>query len=255
MLPDAFECNRYKEYTENRRVGYVAHDVYPGYVVQTFRDQNAAATDAAEYRLIDTEYSSYFSVLRNGQLMTVTKLTPLINKQIKLIVVEERPNGNVTHVLRLHVIRGDKVLRFSRPVYEGGTILENQPAFTRVIGLPDIYVIGEGVHSNGGGGGGDVGPMIKHRIVDGNDDDGFALKLTSTELSQNGSYVHSFKLLSKKTFDRERKKSYALIIQVTDAKGVDKASARVYIKVLDENDNNPVFKQPIYEFYVGNFQR
>lgn len=242
------ECGRYKEYTDNRRAAIVPQDVHPGYIVQTFEERNAHRYNA--YRLLESEYSSYFSVLSNGQLMTVAKLTALVNKQIKLVVVEEMPNGNITHVLRLHVIGAGKMLRFSRAAYEGGTILENQPAYTRVIGLPDIYVVGEGLHPSSS-----AYPVLKHRIVQGNEDEAFVLKHVNTEISPNGSYVNSYKVLSKKTFDREQKSRYNLTIQVTDAKGLDKITAKVLVEVLDENDNSPVFRKPVYSFYVGNFRR
>lgn len=247
-LLDVNFCSRFKEYTDNRHIGIVPHDVYPGYIVQTFQEQNPQHYNV--YHLLKTEYSSYFSILNNGQLMTVSKLTPLINKQIKLVVVEEIPNGNISHVLKLHVMNTRKMLRFSRDAYEGGTILENQPPYTRVIGLPSIYVVGEGLHPNS-----DSYPVLKHRIIEGNEDEAFVLKHVNTEISQNGSHVNSYKILSKKTFDREEKSHYNLTIQVTDAKGLDKITAKVFIEVLDENDNSPVFKTPIYTYFVGNFRR
>ncbi|XP_065207824.1 neural-cadherin isoform X2 [Planococcus citri] len=241
-------CSRYKEYSDNRHIGIVPHDVHPGYIIQQFQEQNPQHYNV--YRLLKNDYSSYFSVLNNGQVMTVAKLNPLVNKQIKLIVIEEIPNGNITHILKLHVLNRSKMLRFSQPTYEGGKILENQPPFTRVSDLPSIYVIGEGLHANP-----DTFPMLKHRIIEGNEDESFVMKHVKTEINQNGSYVNYFKILAKKSLDREERNQYILHIQVTDAKGIDKVSAKVYIDVLDENDNSPVFKLPIYEFYVGNFQR
>lgn len=247
-LIDVNFCSRYKEYTDNRHIGIVPHDVYPGYIIQTFPEQSPQHYNM--YRLQKTEYSSYFTIVNHGQLMTVSKLTPLVNKQLKLIVIEDGSNGTITHILKLHVINRSKMLRFSQNSYEGGTILENQPPFTRVIGLPSIYVIGEGLHTNS-----DSYPLLKHRIIEGNEDDAFVMKHINTEISQNGSYVNSFKILSKKSFDREEKSKYVLKIQVTDAKGIDKVTAKVFIEILDENDNSPVFKFPVYEFFVGNFPR
>lgn len=241
-------CSRYKEYSDNRHIGIVPHDVHPGYIIQTFQEQNPQHYNV--YRLLKSEYSSYFTVLNNGQVMTVAKLNSLINKQIKLIVLEEIPNGNITHILKLHVLNRNKMLRFSQDTYGGGKIMENQAAFTKVNDLPTIYVVGEGLHSSA-----DTFPMLKHRIIEGNEDDSFVMKHVKTEINQNGSYVNYFKILTKKPLDREEKSQYALRIQVTDAKGIDKVSAKVFVEVLDENDNSPVFKLPIYEFYVGNFQR
>ena len=241
-------CTRYKDYTDNRHIGVVPHDVHPGYIILTFQTASSLPQHYGVYRLEKTQYSSYFTIVNHGQLMTVSKLTPLINKQLELIVVEETSNSTITHILKLHVIKRNKMLRFSQDVYEGGTILENQPPFTHVIGLPYIYVIGEGLHASS-----DSFPLLKHRIIEGNEDEAFVLKRTNTEVSHNGSYVNSYKILSKKSFDREEKSHYVIKIQITDAKGIDKVTAKVFIEVLDENDNNPVFKFPVYEFFVGNF--
>lgn len=241
-------CSRYKEYSDNRHIGIVPHDVHPGYIIQQFQEQNPQHYNV--YRLLKNDYSSFFTVLNTGQVMTVAKLNPLVNKQIKLIVIEEIPNGNITHILKLHVLNRAKMLRFGQNVYEGGKIVENQPPFTRVSDLPSIYVVGEGLHANP-----DTFPMLKHRIIEGNEDDSFVLKHVKTEINQNGSYVNYFKILAKKSLDREERNQYILHVQVTDAKGIDKVSARFFIDVLDENDNSPAFKLPVYEFYVGNFQR
>lgn len=242
------DCSRYKEYSDNRHIGIVPHDVHPGYIIQTYQEQNPQHYNV--YHLLNTEYSSYFTVLNNGQVMTVAKLDTLVNKQIKLIVLEEIPNGNITHILKLHVLNRDKMLRFSSDEYRGGQIMENQAPFSRINELPSIYVIGEGLHTSA-----ETFPMLKHRIVEGNEDDSFVMKHVKTEINRNGTYVNYFKILTKKALDREERSQYVLHIQVVDAKGVDKVSAKVYIEVLDENDNSPIFKLPIYEFYVGNFQR
>ncbi|XP_062869869.1 protocadherin Fat 3 [Trichomycterus rosablanca] len=56
-------------------------------------------------------------------------------------------------------------------------------------------------------------------------------------------------IMLAKPLDAETQSFYNLTVQVTD--GTNTATTQVYIRVLDSNDNAPVFSQPVYEVSVS----
>ncbi|KAE8746241.1 hypothetical protein FOCC_FOCC007113, partial [Frankliniella occidentalis] len=138
---------------------------HPGAVV------SAGAPRSRHFRLLDTGFSQYFAVLDSGELMTTADLSPLINRPVNLVVLEETANSTATHTLHLYVMDRGEVPRFPKEVYEGGSILENLPAGAHVEGVPALVS-----HGHGAG-----GAQLQYSIVDGNIGGAFALEQVFVE--------------------------------------------------------------------------
>ncbi|XP_054284040.1 neural-cadherin isoform X4 [Macrosteles quadrilineatus] len=218
--------------TARRSVDVIPHDIHPGYSIKKF-----CSDQSLNYRLLETGFSQFFTVLEDGLVMTTADLSPLVNRPVNLVVLEETPNATATHTLQLYVLDRRDMLRFPQDVYEGVTVRENAPAGTAVTGLPVLTV-------KGGGAG---GLPIKYTIVAGNTDNAFAMK----NVEYTNSSVGGVTLVTKKPLDRESIAAYTLTIQASDGKDIDKAVTKVQVNVEDENDNSPVFSQRVYRFSVS----
>lgn len=264
-------------------VSVVPHDAQPGYTVRQFAAHPPAHQPAhhpeqhrhqaphhgahphpqqaeqqavqRHFRLLDTGYSQYFAVLDSGELMTTADLTPLMNRPVNLVVMEETPNATATHTLHLYVMDRRQVPRFPQEVYEGGSVAENQPAGTPVDGLPALAATGHGA-------GPGLSSPLQYSIADGNTDGAFALEqvfdddepgLLSGVLGawrRASSHPVGVRLVTTHSLDREQAASYSLTIQAQDALGVSRARAQVHVVVTDQNDNAPVFVTSDYCFSV-----
>lgn len=210
------------------------HDTYPGYTVKKFPGDHLM-----NYRLLETGFSQFFTVLDDGLVMTTSDLTPLVNHPVNLVVLEETPNSTATHTLQFYVLDRRDMLRFPEETYDSGKIMENVPAATVVSDLPILRATGEGAG----------GLPLRYSILTGNKDGAFALK---DEKVHNGSFTgNGVRIVTAKPLDREVTSSYTLTVQAADGRGIDKAVTRVKVEVLDENDNSPVFKQQVYRFTIG----
>lgn len=208
-----------------RSVDVLPHDIHPGYSVKKFDGDHT-------YRLLETGFSQFFTVLEDGLVMTTSDLTPLVNRPVNLVVLEETPNTTSTHTLQLYVLDRRDMLRFPQDTYEGGSVKENAPGGTRVEGVPALRAIG----------GGAGGSPVSYAIVGGNLEQAFTLKSGDTEAAV---------LITNKSLDREATPFYTLTIRASDGKNIDKAETKVQIRVEDENDNSPVFGQQVYRFSMS----
>lgn len=216
-----------------RSVAVIPHDIYPGFSIKKFQTNHE---EIITFRLLETEFSRFFTVLDNGVVMTTSNLSPLINHPVNLLVLEETPNKTATHSLQLYVVDRHNMLSFKQETYDG-EIAENSPPGTAVSGLPIFEASGSGVG----------GLPVTYSIVSGNEDNAFGLKYEAINNSRFG-----VKILSNVPLDHEKEKERLLFIQAADGKGVDKAIAKVKVQILDENDNSPVFKQQVYRFTINN---
>lgn len=104
--------------TKNALSLVLPHDTYPGYTIKQLEPSNVTSLHQPEYgqtlnfRLLDTTYSKYFTVLENGVVMTTGDLSPLVNQPVHLTVLEETPNSTATHHLELFVMDRKDMLRF-----------------------------------------------------------------------------------------------------------------------------------------------
>lgn len=206
----------------SRGISVLPHDAYPG--------TGVTKLPPGCLRMLETGFSNFFTVLEDGQVMTTADLTPLVNRPVNLVVVEETPNRTETHSLQLYVLARQDMLAFPLDSYDG-EVPENSPGDTAVSGVPPLRALGGGLG----------GLPVRYSIIGGNDDGAFRL------VGNDSSGVW---LVTEMPLDREREPIRTLRIQAADARGVDKAVTQVQVTVLDENDNSPVFKQPVYRFSV-----
>lgn len=229
------------------------HDTYPGYNIQrissatTVSNATTKPHPSASYTL-DKKYAKYFTVLENGMLMTTSDISPLVNKPVHLMVVEETPNTTIMHQLQIFIMDRKDMLHFPTASMDLiGEVFENQKAGTRVQGVPILQA-----YSLSGN------RAITYSIVDGNEDGAFTFKNSKTHKMHDTLSIDHGKnvgalLVTKKKLDRESKSRYLLTIQATDDAGLDKAISKVAINILDENDNRPIFTSPHFKFaIVGN---
>lgn len=221
-------------------VAVIPHDTHPGYNIKTFRSDNTY-----NYRLLENGYSDYFTMLDDGSVMTTSNLSPLVNRPVSLVVLEETPNTTSTHTLHLYVLDKTHMLRF--PACENkciGSVPENREVGTKVEDIPllQAYI------------GGTILTPATYTIISGNEGDAFQLQhVESNEINENitddiNSGVY---LVTSKSLDREENPRYVLTIQATDNLGVNKVTTRILINIEDENDNSPIFTERNYRFIIG----
>lgn len=156
----------------HHNIAILPSDVYPGYGIKQFASDNKYAY----FRLLETGFSQFFAVLKDGLLMTTTDLGLLVKRPVNLVVLEESPNATFTHNMQLFVLEKREMLRFAGDAaYPDGKVSENKPPGTRVRGVPVLHAFGEGV----------AGLPIRYAIVDGNDDGAFALKTAENIIAGN----------------------------------------------------------------------
>ena len=229
-----------------RSIAVIPHDIYPGYSIKKFE----GGQQLMNYHLLETGFSEFFTVLEDGLVMTTSDLSPLVNRPVNLVVVEETPNSTATHTLQRYVLDRRDMLTFHKELYEGGEVTENSAAGTRVEGIPLLVATGGGVG----------GLPVSYAIVAGNEDGAFELQESvdednetlgiTTKTDLNG--VH---IVTARPLDRETTASYTLTVQAADGRGIDKAFTKVKVTVLDENDNSPVFSKHVYRFTLGDVKK
>lgn len=222
-----------------RSVSILPHDTYPGYGIKQF------TTDQfINYRLQETGFSEFFTVLENGLVMTTSDLSPLVNMPVNLVVVEESPNRTSTHKLELYVLDRRNILNFPNETYSA-QVTENAKPGTLVKDIP-ILVASSHRHPH---------QLVRYTISKGNENHTFSLMHPTThEISNSTESKIGVLLVTRGTIDREEVASYSLCITATDIKGINKAETHVLVNVQDENDNSPVFSRKVYRFIVGDLK-
>lgn len=173
--------------------------------------------------------------------MTTSDLSPLVNHPVNLLVLEELMNQTTVHDLHLFVIDKDYAVTFCRESLGEGSILENAPAGTVVNDL-------EVVHAKG------VYPIHYSIVTDGVVDQPFELMDVETNQPSLNITVHDekhgVKVVSARPLDRETKDSYTVTLRAANTDFISTAQITGTIQILDENDNDPVFDQLVYDFDV-----
>ncbi|XP_004537837.1 neural-cadherin-like [Ceratitis capitata] len=247
------------------------HDTYPGFSIKKFKTlpvnestsfnaktSSSAATPVGAYHMLAGDYSKYFTVLDDGVVMTTSDISPLVNRPVNLVVVEETPNYTNTHNLQLFVMHRSDMLRFPGSMLDAsGEVRENRPAGTRVRGIPLMQALSGDAALEAGS---SSVKKVRYTIIDGNDDQAFALQTRKTE--KNGDLnVESIMvdsegengvwLVTNRPLDRETKSHYDLSVQASDVDELDKTVSKIQVTVLDENDNRPIFKTNEYKFAIA----
>lgn len=232
------------------------HDTYPGYSIKKFTANftspdspysslTSYASNPINYRLLETGFSKYFTVLEDGMVMTTSDLSPLVNRPVHLVVLEETPLSTTTHHLQLHVMDRKDMLRFPGAILETvGEVMENLKRGTKVKNVPLLQA-------------NSIKPSkeIIYKIVSGNENKAFALQNTKTnEISEEIKIMDTKNvgvwLVTNKPLDRETRSEYNLVIEGSDDERINKVDAKITVHILDDNDNRPIFIEPQYRFVV-----
>ncbi|TGZ48742.1 Uncharacterized protein DBV15_06802 [Temnothorax longispinosus] len=220
------------------KVAVLPHDVYPGYEVTQFRRD---ASRASNFRLLETGFSKYFTVLGNGLVMTTSDLTPLVDRPVNLIVLEELANGTQTHDLHLYVINRRNMLTFSHDRLGEGEVPENSPVGTRIDGFPVLRARGSF-------------PVHYKILPDDNGERPFALR--ESESSDTGfnltlkSQMQGVRVVTARPLDREIRGIYTVVIHASDGNFLSTSKISGIVHVLDQNDNSPIFERELYVFEI-----
>ncbi|XP_030746447.1 neural-cadherin-like, partial [Sitophilus oryzae] len=215
-------------------VSVIPHDAHPGYSVKKFNEH---------FSLVNSSFSQFFTMLQDGSIMTVSDVSPLVDRPVDLFVMENDGNTTKQHLLQLYVLDRRNMLSFKHDDEDiVGRVAENQPTGTRVAGLSLLQASAC------------VNIPVMYSIIAGNTGQAFELRNSVTgDTSPNvtvddsgGVYVVTAQVL-----DREEVSRYVLTIQASDCSGINKAVTNIVIEVEDENDNSPVFSQKVYTFVVG----
>lgn len=239
--------------TKNSLALVLPHDTYPGYSIKKFTSNYNQSNDTSllpsnpfNFKLLETGFSKYFTVLEDGMVMTTSDLTPLVNHPIHLVVLEETPNSTSTHQLQLFVMNRKDMLRFPGASLDTlGEVDENEPRGTKIRGIPMLQANSVSGSSS-----------IVYSIVHGNQDKSFAFMDSYTKEIKEKMVIKDSKksgvwLVTNKPLDRESKKEYIITIQASDIEEINKAVAKTIIHIIDKNDNHPIFSQPQYRFSVA----
>ncbi|KAL5279010.1 hmr-1.2 family protein [Megaselia abdita] len=223
------------------------HDTYPGFSIKKFKTHPISNNATHNYRLKETGFSKYFTVLDNGMVMTTSDISPLVDRPVNLVVLEDTPNTTEQHEMQLYVMHRNDMVKFPGSEMDiSGEVKENQPAGTKVRGIPILEAFV-----------GKQSPNVKYSIIGGNEEKAFALQDIKTRARQstlilendneNGNGVW---LVTSKPLDREHRREYDLSIQASDEDELDKVVSRVFVTILDENDNRPKFENDEYKFFI-----
>ncbi|XP_063984429.1 neural-cadherin isoform X1 [Diachasmimorpha longicaudata] len=220
----------------NAKVSVVPHDVYPGFEVMQLKHDK---THCSNYHLLETGFSKYFTVLENGMVMTTSDLTPLVNKPVNLLVLEDMINRTEIHDVHLFVINRGNMLTFSHEELGQGEVMENSPPGTVVDEFPVLHAHGSF-------------PVHYTILPDDSGERAFALtEETSTETGFNLTLKRpsqGVRVVTSKPLDREARKIYTVIIHASDANYISTSKITGVVNVLDENDNSPEFDREEYSF-------
>ncbi|XP_025153792.1 neural-cadherin isoform X6 [Harpegnathos saltator] len=220
------------------KVAVLPHDVHPGYEVTQFQGD---ARSLSNFRLLETGFSKYFTVLGNGLVMTTSDLTPLVDRPVNLVVLEELVNGTKTHDLHLYVINRRNMLTFSHDRLGEGGVSENSPAGTWIDGFPILRARGSF-------------PVHYKILPDDTGERPFALR--ENESSETGfnltlnSQKQGVRVVTAKPLDREVRELYTVVIHASDGNFISTSKISGVVHVLDRNDNSPIFERELYIFEI-----
>lgn len=238
------------------------HDTYPGYSIKVIEPKgkpakaknssgehmDRKAKDELSFRLLETGFSKYFTMLSDGFVMTTSDLTPLVNQSVYLKVLEETINSSQIHQLQLFVLDRKEILKFAGITSETvGEVSENRPIGTRVYGIPAILARPDSAAK--------LPTSVTYSVI--NDDDAFALQNSETKAISRSLTIGrddektQIILVTNRPLDRERKSQYQVVLEATArtrSGQTNKVVTTVMVHVLDENDNRPAFMQRRYDF-------
>ncbi|XP_033097614.1 protocadherin Fat 1-like isoform X2 [Anneissia japonica] len=209
-------------------------DVYSTILIlPTYKDVAVVtvhATDADTASITNLEYSitagdpeRRFSIHPVSGVITVINSTNLMRNYVLTVTVSDGMNKGTAEVQISVQQAQESELRFAQNSYSA-TVMENDPTIQRIA---LVSAVGNALNE-----------PLEYRIL--NPDKRFNISRTSGILRTTGI-----------PFDRETKKEYNIVVEVRNTR-VDERRAHVLVnvKVLDENDNAPMFVHLDYKAVV-----
>ena len=198
-------------------------ETYPGYNIHQFTFNGHTQT------LVPSQFSSDFALMPNGMLITARNISHLEDTPIQLVISDEFPTYSQERTIHLHVINSRNKLTFHHDEYDG-QVRENSPSGTVVSGLTHLYAL-------------PLKDNVRYEFIPSNSTHPF-----SVESSPN--LFEPIKISTTRPIDREYQEVYSVVVHAEDTETHDFSEALVVIKILDENDNPPVFLKKYYYFKV-----
>lgn len=232
-LEDEFSVDCLKETSVVRRVN-VAHDVSPGYIVTSvaFIGQSMSLGNAGCRPTGDENYTRYFDVLTNGDIIVTADIRELIYREINIVINSQFHKESWQDHVVIHVVDGSGMIRFPQNSYVGH-VFENLPSGSIVRDLDNLYAVGEGVE----------GRSLRYALVDGRND--------LFELLRDD-YDGTLQILTRDGLDYESESQYLLTIAaVIHGSNVEPVFTRVWVIVDNVNDNEPQMSSLFYEGRVN----
>ena len=195
----------------------VPHNCHPGYVISslTYWGQDFSLSSP---QLQDI--NKFFTVLKNGDVVTSADVSKLLGQKIPLIIQSVLGSKSWTDSLHVDVQNGHNVLTFAHHEYEG-KVHENQPIGSIVSGLEDVFA------------------EIRNlkRTVS------YSMDSAAFELNDIPEKENHVQIVTSESLDREKKEKYLFTLKAwTNKKDDEPAYTKIRVKVVDENDNVPHFQ-------------
>ena len=204
------------------RKAIVPHTAKPGFILLSFTSWGQKLKLDSNTPLV---LQKHFEILTNGDLVTKSDISHLLGQNVALDILNEIDSETWKDRVHVEVKHSDSILVFPHPKYTGN-IKENEPAFTPVDGLEDLYV------ENGG-----KKVPAAYDIIKGPTD------LFEFHRNDDGSVT----LIAKRPLDRELQEEYILYVQASVADpNIAPAKTVIRVTVEDENDNIPKFETKQY---------
>ncbi|XP_071951311.1 protocadherin Fat 1-like isoform X2 [Antedon mediterranea] len=186
-------------------------------------DADTASITSLEYSITAGDPEKRFSINSLTGTITVVNTTNLMRNYVLTVTVSDGMNKGTTEV-RISVQQAlESELRFAKDSYSAA-IIENDPTI-KILAL--VSAVGNALNE-----------PLEYRIL--NPDKMFNISKTSGILRTMGI-----------PFDREAKQEYTIVVEVSDTRVIPRrAHVLVNIKVLDENDNVPMFVHVDYKAVV-----
>lgn len=211
------------EYIISHEAAPVPHCCLPGFVVISL---GVFGESFAEFG----NATGYFSMLRNGDVITTNDISGLLGQDVPLIVNSEIRVQRWTETIVAGVRHCDDVFLFTKQLYEG-RVEENSRKNSPIGGLEDLKAYRK-----------DRPTSVQYSLTSGRTD------LFAVVDNGDGSR----RLVSLQLLDFEVETQYALTLMAISNHSTDlPIFARIRVFVENVNDNTPVFEESSYHAVVG----
>lgn len=212
----------------------IPHDCSPGFLVTSleFMGQSFFTELASTHSPAGSNFTHFFAVLHNGDLVTVADVSSLVGQEVQLSVSSRFGSHSWIDVVFVQVRHGDTVFTFTKQLYEGW-LTENSERNSFVRGLDNLKASRK-----------DRFVRVRYSLISG--------RMDLFQLVDVGDGFLGLESLV--SLDYEVETQYLLTIMAVSNYSDDKAIfARIRIFIENANDNSPVFEEPSYYALVHDF--